>query len=157
MFARGEIRCGAAGAGRRPCGSTTIPPVLLQLLHRAPPGSPPATRGLARDQEARAGGRVLRCLACGAAIADADDRVALQGGHEHVFVNPGGHDYRIRLYHQAPGACPIGPATSFYSWFPGYAWRVLVCGGCGAHLGWDYGPAPGFVGLIVDRLAEDPA
>ncbi len=129
----------------------------LQVLQRAPPASAPASHGLARDEQAPERKRTLRCLACGRMIADPDDHVTLQGGHEHVFVNPGGHDYRIRLYHQAPGACPIGPATNFYSWFPGYAWRVLVCGGCGAHLGWDYGPAPGFVGLIVDRLAEDLA
>lgn len=122
------------------------------------PATPPGARAHAPARErAHDPAHVLRCAACGRAIADPRDRAEVQGAHEHVFVNPAGHDFRIRLFDRAPGSCPIGPATEFYSWFPGHAWRVLVCGGCRVHLGWAYGEPPAFVGLIADRLVEGPA
>lgn len=131
------------------------PPVISAREHA--PAPPPGTRPAAPARDLAGGpARVLRCAACGRAIADPRERTAVQGAHEHVFVNPAGHDYQIRLYHQAPGACPIGPATGFFSWFPGYVWRVLVCGACGVHLGWVYGEPPAFVGLIAERLVEEP-
>ena len=43
-----------------------------------------------------------------------------------------------------------------FSWFPGYAWMVGVCRGCGEHLGWLFVSADSrFHGLIADRLAEE--
>jgi hypothetical protein len=100
--------------------------------------------------------RTLRCLTCAHPIADPDDRSEQLGAHEHIFVNPHGHDYRIRLYTHASGAVPVGPLTTFYSWFPGHPYRVLVCGSCLAHLGWSYDHPPTFVALIADRLSETP-
>ncbi len=128
--------------------------MLLALDRRAPAAPRPVARD--RDPDAR-GPRALRCRACARAIADPDDATARLDAHEHVFVNPHGHDFRLRLYARAPGALAVGPPSAFFSWFPGHPWRVLACGGCGAHLGWSWGAPEAFVGLIVDRLVEGPA
>lgn len=127
--------------------------MLHALQRRAPQAPKPTIRADGPDARRR---RVLRCRQCGREVARPDDATEQQGGHEHIFVNPHGHDFRIRLYTRAAGAVAVGPATAFYSWFPGFPWRVLACGGCGAHLGWSYGVPEAFVGLIVDRLAEEP-
>lgn len=128
---------------------------MILALQRKAPAAPAIAATRPEDPHAR-GRRSLRCRRCARPIADPDDRVERLGAHEHIFVNPHGHDYRIRLYAQAAGAAAFGPVTAFYSWFPGHPWRVLVCGGCGVHVGWSYGQPQGFVGLIVDRLVEGP-
>lgn len=71
-----------------------------------------------------------------------------------MFVNPHGHVFEVGCFATAH-VRSIGPASHFFSWFPGYAWRVALCPGCGAHLGWAYGDDAGFFGLILPRLVED--
>lgn len=126
---------------------------MLLALQRHPPAAPSRAATRPGDPTAR-GRRRLRCTTCARDIADPDDRTEQLGAHEHIFVNPHGHDYRLRLYTQAPGAVPVGPLSNFYSWFPGHPWRVLVCPGCLAHLGWSYDHPITVVGLIADRLTE---
>lgn len=126
---------------------------MLHARQRAPDAEKPVVTTSGPDTRGR---RRLRCRACGRDLADPSDATSRQGSHEHIFVNPHGHDFRIRLYARAAGAVPLGPATAFYSWFPGFPWRALACGGCGAHVGWTYGAPEAFVGLIVDRLTEGP-
>jgi hypothetical protein len=99
--------------------------------------------------------RMLRCAACGTAITDDARRIEISGAHRHVFVNPEGHVFEIGCFAAAEGVRPSGPASDFFSWFPGYAWRVAICAGCSVHLGWTYGDGPAFVGLILLRLVED--
>jgi hypothetical protein len=108
-----------------------------------------------RDDEGTGRARRLRCAGCGTEIADVDAKIEISGAHRHVFCNPHGHVFEIGCFAQAPGVSAIGPASAFFSWFPGYAWRVAVCNGCRAHLGWCYGDAPDFVGLILPRLVDD--
>lgn len=129
------------------------------MLSALQPESPrPATPARApADNRARpAPRRRLCCRVCGNPIADPDDRLERLGSHQHVFVNPHGLDFRVRLFAAAAGARPVGEVTGFYSWFPGYPWQVLVCAGCTVHLGWAWGVPLAFVGLIADRLTEQP-
>ena len=98
--------------------------------------------------------RSLRCAACGHLVTNEDRREEMGGEHRHTFVNPHGHVFEIGVFSTAPGARGVGEPSSFFSWFPGYVWRIVVCGGCGAHLGWSFGEGPHFFGLIVDRLVE---
>jgi hypothetical protein len=98
--------------------------------------------------------KVLRCAACGTAITDDTRRIEISGAHRHVFVNPHGEVFEVGCFAAADGVRAIGPASDFFSWFPGYAWRVALCSGCGVHLGWTYGDGPEFVGLILPRLVD---
>jgi hypothetical protein len=95
----------------------------------------------------------LRCRACELAIARAQARIEAGGRHVHTFVNPGGLEYTIACFAEAPGCTGAGEEETFWTWFPGHAWRVALCGGCATQLGWSFhGRAATFWGLIVDRL-----
>ncbi len=111
----------------------------------------PETTGAPRVAEDRA----WRCVACGAAVARASDRIDLDGASERAFVNPGGTEYVILGFREAPGCAAFGEASSYWTWFPGYAWQVAICGVCGVHLGWSFTSAERrFYGLIRERIAE---
>lgn len=114
--------------------------------------APEATPGDARARDAE---RPIRCAACSYAITRADQRTTVDGKHVHERANPSGFLYRIGCFREAPGCVGEGGSTAFFTWFPGYAWQLTMCGGCGVHLGWAFrGEGGGFHGLVLDRLAE---
>lgn len=100
----------------------------------------------------------LICAACGTGITSKRERLEMNGAHSHTFTNPHGLTFHIGCFGNAENCRPEGEATTAWSWFAGYAWRICACAGCGIHLGWRYEPAtprpedPGFYGLILDRL-----
>jgi hypothetical protein len=95
----------------------------------------------------------LRCTACGHAIVQEKARIDVDGKHVHTFVNPGGHEYTIRCFAEAPGCAGAGEESTFWTWFPGFAWRMSVCARCLAHVGWSFrSTTAGFWGLIVGRV-----
>ena len=102
----------------------------------------------------------LCCAACEQRIALREDAVSFDGGHQHRFLNPQRRAFRIALYARAPGCGHVGEDSEYFSWFPGYSWRVAVCGSCGEQLGWAFscvgppgvGEPTGFHGLIPERL-----
>jgi hypothetical protein len=97
---------------------------------------------------------VWRCAACGHEVALDRDRVHLEGAGVRTFVNPEGIEFRITGFRDAPGCAASGRPSSYWSWFPGFAWQVALCSGCGRHLGWSFQSAEArFHGLILDRLA----
>lgn len=95
----------------------------------------------------------LFCAACRQPVTNQDERIQVQGGHEHRCTNPHGIIYHIGCFREAAGCTATGEATLEYSWFKGYAWRIALCTHCHLHLGWRF-EAPGeyFHGLISDRL-----
>jgi hypothetical protein len=100
--------------------------------------------------------RAIHCRACGYVVTTARQRMAVQGNHEHRFMNPAGFLYHIGCFAEAVGCRIVGPASHEYPWFPGLQWRFALCGGCKAHLGWHFrgDEEAGFFGLILDRLRE---
>jgi hypothetical protein len=79
----------------------------------------------------------------------------VQGAHEHRCTNPHGITYYIGCFHEAAGCTAIGEATTEYTWFPGYVWRVALCANCRAHLGWHFQSRDDyFHGLIMARLTS---
>ena len=95
----------------------------------------------------------LFCSTCRHPVTHQDDRVAVQGGHEHTFTNPHGVTYHIGCFREAAGCAGVGEATTEYTWFKGYAWRIDLCAQCQAHLGWRFQSGTDyFHGLIVNRL-----
>ena len=100
-------------------------------------------------------GRPLVCAACGASITTVENRIAVQGAHEHRFLNPAGQVFHIGCFASAIGCTIIGPDSLEYPWFVGFAWRYAMCGSCGQHLGWHFRDGEsGFFGLILHRLVE---
>lgn len=100
--------------------------------------------------------RNLRCRACGHGITRSQDRIDVNGAQVHSFTNPAGIRFRIGCFREAQGGREIGEATGEYTWFPGYRWRIMLCGRCGSHLGWGFHSDGGdrFCGLVLDRLSD---
>jgi hypothetical protein len=100
--------------------------------------------------------RPIVCAACAAMITSLRHRIAVQGAHQHRFMNPAGLLFHIGCFDQAVGCVVVGPASTEYAWFPGFAWRLALCGQCGRQLGWQFrnDAREGFFGLILDRVRE---
>lgn len=101
-------------------------------------------------------GRRLLCSLCFFPITTSGCRIEIQGSHIHTFANPHGYVYRIGCFLTAPGCLADHRETEEFTWFPGYAWSVEVCGRCLNHMGWKFrGAAGSFHGLVLDRLVEE--
>jgi len=115
-------------------------------------GKEPRTRTVHRNAK----GCYLLCSLCGHRITHTGEGIPVQGSHRHTFANPHGYVFRIGCFRSAPGCRPASAETADFSWFPGYAWRIQVCGNCFAHLGWDFRTEQhAFHGLILERLTEE--
>lgn len=94
----------------------------------------------------------LVCARCGHPITHRRHAQARDGAHVHTRINPGGWVHRFGCFAEASGARAAGPATTAHTWFPGWAWRMAECGGCGQHLGWRFEGAGSFYGLLLEQL-----
>lgn len=117
---------------------------------RAPAGLP-EDKSAADDADPEP---VIRCRHCLHTIARPADEIAVQGAYRHTFANPHGYVYEIGCFRWADGCSNIGPSSTEFSWFAGFAWRIAVCRKCRLHLGWhfDSGTQNSFHGLILERL-----
>jgi hypothetical protein len=78
-----------------------------------------------------------------------------------VFANPHGLVFEIVTVRDADGVMLLDPAAHEHSWFPGYAWRVALCGGCSSHVGWSFHATAGqepvlFFGLATRAITQQP-
>lgn len=117
-------------------------------------GRPAAERAPREDagDAGRAADEALVCAACGHAITSARERIEVHGAHEHRRVNEHGFDFHLGCFARAPGCFEEGAPTLRWTWFPGSAWQVAGCRGCGAHLGWRFSGEADFHGLVLARL-----
>jgi hypothetical protein len=106
----------------------------------------------------------VRCLACSHVATRRAEAIEVADAHARTFRNPAGWSFRVACYRRAPGCTLAGDATLEHTWFAGYAWRLLRCTGCQAHLGWwftaadhaaddDGDDADAFAGLIATRVS----
>lgn len=117
------------------------------------PEAPPETGALSESSAAPE--RAIVCAACGHAITHARAAAAIDGAHEHTFVNAHGYVHQLRCFYEAAGCALAGRATLEWTWFAGYAWRFALCGGCGRHVGWRYERGDdSFYGLITTAVTE---
>jgi len=114
-----------------------------------------AVQRILQDEETGRGSR-LYCRFCRHGITATNAAMSVNGGQVHVRTNPAGLTFEFGCFSRAPGCAATGPPTSEHTWFPGHAWQIAVCGGCGEHLGWRFRGEPGFFGLILNRLVSDP-
>jgi hypothetical protein len=126
-----------------------------QLLQRTPDRPADVRKPEKRDAPGDDAGRALVCVACLQAITHSGARIEMSGGHAHTFSNPHGIVFHIGCFAVAPGCGPASEPSTLHTWFPGYAWQIAVCRGCGEHLGWLFRSLDSrFHGLILDRLTE---
>ena len=98
----------------------------------------------------------ILCRQCRQAITRPAERITVQGAHQHTFANPHGIVFEIGCFKYARGCGYAGPASTEFTWFSGYAWRVSFCTLCLTHLGWVFIADSGdsFHGFILDRLIQ---
>jgi len=97
----------------------------------------------------------LCCVNCRYQITSLQAALEINDQHYHVYSNPYGETFEIRLFSTA--ACVRqGDATTDFTWFSGYAWQNAMCGNCRLQLGWVYSQAGAadFYGLIAARLTH---
>jgi len=104
----------------------------------------------------------LVCRICEVEITEEEALFCMRSGSvEQVFPNPYGHMRVILTAKHARSVEPAGDPTTEFTWFAGYAWTVLSCANCRAHLGWVYDavgadqPAR-FYGLLKEALTSKP-
>ena len=131
----------------------------LGLLKTKPPGqSGPTPEAVPADEVEEKAARRVVCRECLHAITREEDRTQVHGAHQHTFANPSGLVFTIGCFQAAEGCGAAGSPSDEFTWFKGYAWRVAVCTGCLAHLGWLFTTPSGaaFWGLILDHLIFPP-
>jgi hypothetical protein len=95
------------------------------------------------------------CRTCAAEVARQRDAISVRSQHCHVCVNPEGISFDIACYRTAAGCRALDEAQTFWSWFPGYAWRLAICRACATQLGWSFASErDAFFGLIRARLLQ---
>lgn len=105
--------------------------------------------------------RVIRCRGCGRTVSSSRHRIRFRAPTAiQVFPNPAGQMMRILTLAHAHDLDRVGPATADFTWFEDYAWTIVTCMGCGAHLGWRYdrlvpGEPSTFFGLLVKAIVEE--
>ena len=68
----------------------------------------------------------------------------------HRLRNPHGRGFDLVTVAEAGGATAVGHGpTSEATWFPGYAWRILTCAACGAHVGWRFTEEDGLIASMA--------
>ncbi len=126
-----------------------------ELLNPQPPGRGDSkSEALAADDTEEKTMRRVLCRECLHPVTREEDRTEVHGAHQHTFANPSGMVFTIGCFKAAEGCGAAGSPSDEFTWFRGYAWRVAVCTGCLAHLGWLFTAPSGaaFWGLILDHL-----
>ena len=100
--------------------------------------------------------RLLLCRHCMYSITTPDERITVNGSHNHTFANPYGIIFEIGCFRKAEGCGLTGAPSDEFTWFRGFFWQIAVCQSCLTHLGWWFSSPEkaGFFGLISDRLIE---
>lgn len=130
-------------------------PLLAKQRHDPRPDRPHRPRKTPEQRRVGHGDPMVLCRACGAALAPACSRMAVNGSHTHVFFNPHGLVFEISCFCPAPGATPVGRPTTEYTWFAGHAWRIALCASCQTHLGWHFlGDCTDFFGFMTSAIVE---
>lgn len=126
----------------------------LGLLKTAPPDQNADPEATPADKAEVKEVRRILCRECLHPVTREQDRTEVHGAHQHSFANPSGIVFTIGCFQAAEGGGAAGSPSSEFTWFQGYRWRVAVCTGCLAHLGWLFSAPSGsaFWGLILDHL-----
>lgn len=78
------------------------------------------------------------CAACAARLAREDWVLEADTQGPLVFANPHGRFFELLLVSRVVGGVFDQHATTEFTWFAGYAWRIGGCAACHAHIGWHF-------------------
>lgn len=107
------------------------------------------------EDEDRKRARYLYCAQCSQAVTQPEQAISINGGHQHLCMNPHGFEFDLGCYREALGCAISGEPTHADSWFPGFLWRYAHCADCQQHLGWYFERSDAyFYGLIRERIRE---
>ena len=124
----------------------TIDPKLAEVIDASAPDE-------SQHDESRPKEGFVFCSACSHVIGHIQDRIEVQGAHEHTCTNPYGYVHRFGCLRDAPGCAVGGKPQAADSWFPGFRWQLASCGRCDTHMGWFFERrGEHFYGLILDRI-----
>ena len=68
-------------------------------------------------------------------------------GANQAFANPAGYLREVLTVSEAWNLSYETDASTDFTWFAGYAWRICYCDVCNSHLGWRYEAADEIVSL----------
>jgi hypothetical protein len=96
---------------------------------------------------------VIVCARCRTELTTRDQRLEIEGSHAHTFTNPAGETFHLRCFGEVRNLAALGKPETFFTWFAGHSWRIVVCASCATFLGWRFEGTSVFHGLIHDRIA----
>jgi filamentous hemagglutinin family protein len=95
----------------------------------------------------------ILCQVCQHQITSHENKIEVNGQHEHVLSNPCGIVFEMACFSGAAGCVNDGSSTLEHTWFTDYSWRFAFCANCLSHLGWFFqSESDGFYGLILKKL-----
>lgn len=107
---------------------------------RESPGGPPLP-----DEHTQSGRDLVAgtcgwyvCAACATRLAREDWALDASARGPLVFANPHGKFFELLLVTHVVGGVFERGATTEFTWFSGYAWRIGACMGCRSHIGWQF-------------------
>ncbi len=93
------------------------------------------------------------CALCNHLITDPGKQIVVNQSFRHIFANPHGYVFEIACFSIANGCKSASIESSEFTWFPGFSWRIGICGQCSSHLGWIFSSdTKTFFGLIVEKI-----
>ncbi|MBN1699230.1 MAG: hypothetical protein JW881_17045 [Spirochaetales bacterium] len=103
------------------------------------------------------GDEAFLCLMCKTKITEKKYLITAGGGTPFLaFTNPYGIAFNVMTVSYCEMVMEASERISEHTWFPGYAWTILVCAECREHLGWAYHSSDRnpshFYALIRDKL-----
>jgi len=96
---------------------------------------------------------IITCVFCNNHITDPSKQIIINNSFHHVFANPHGLIFEIGCFSDAKGCVPGSIASTEFSWFFRFSWKIGVCNQCSSHLGWIFSSeSDRFYGLILEKL-----
>jgi len=113
------------------------------------------------EKKSRSQKGYVYCATCSHIISHVEERIEVQGSHQHRFTNPFDLVFDVACYRSAPGCDISGNSNAADTWFAAHEWHLASCSDCTSHIGWYFEPVVNqtsentFFGLITERIQSD--
>jgi hypothetical protein len=80
--------------------------------------------------------------------------MAVNGEHQHRFINPQGYIFDVRCFSDWRGLTGCGPRSREWTWFSGHTWQIQICKRCSGAVGWLFETeGAAFMGLDAAKVS----